>query len=219
MIIKSHLHTNIRSLASYLTSKGENETVRTVDISDFDADDIFSAFNNMWAISCNSKVEKAIHHISINPYQDEHITDDAVFQIIARCETKYGYLPNDHQRVVIEHFKKGRRHYHVAWNRVSLMTGRAVHPGEHWKKSKQAAREMERELGLQTPIPRRRTRALHLSANYKRKRNFPSRYQSLVLFANGAPKLNSIPKEKIDQTLAYQTSSKCAVGPSVPKTL
>ena len=41
------------------------------------------------------------------------------------------------------------------WCRVSLKTGKAVWPGEHWKKSKQIAREMERDLGLKRPTPRR----------------------------------------------------------------
>src|SRR5208283_633568 len=29
-----------------------------------------------------------------------------------------------HQRVVVEHIKKDRTHYHVVWNRVSPQTGR-----------------------------------------------------------------------------------------------
>ena len=45
--------------------------------------------------------------------------------------------------------------FHVMWCRVSLTTGRVVQAGEHWKKSKQVCREMERELGLKRPTPRR----------------------------------------------------------------
>lgn len=44
------------------------------------------------------------------------------------------------------------------WNRVSLKTGRPVWPGHHWNKSKQAAREIEIELGLKRPTPRRAAR-------------------------------------------------------------
>jgi len=60
-----------------------------------------------------------------------------------------------HQRVIVEHVKDGRQHFHVIWNRVSLVTGRPVWPGMHWKKSKQICREMEKELGLQSPTPRK----------------------------------------------------------------
>jgi hypothetical protein len=41
------------------------------------------------------------------------------------------------------------------WNRVNLKTGKAVWPGYHWNKSKEVCREMEKELGLMTPTPRR----------------------------------------------------------------
>jgi hypothetical protein len=109
----------------------------------------------MWAVSCRSKAEKPLHHISINPYKDERLTDEQVLKIVKRCEEKYGYKPNNHQRVIVEHIKDGRQHFHVMWNRVSLTTGKVVKSGEHWKKSKQSAREMEKELGLKRAIPRR----------------------------------------------------------------
>jgi hypothetical protein len=38
------------------------------------------------------------------------------------------------------------------------MNGRPVWPGQHWNKSKQAAREMEKELGLKSPVPKRTTK-------------------------------------------------------------
>ena len=96
-----------------------------------------------------------MHHISINPFKDERLTDAQVFRIIQRAEEKYRYRPDEHQRIVVEHIKDGRQHFHVMWNRVSLRTGKAVWPGLHWNKSKETAREMERELGLRTPMPRR----------------------------------------------------------------
>lgn len=75
--------------------------------------------------------------------------------IVQRCEEKYGYKMFHHQRVIVEHIKDGRQHFHVIWNRVSLYTGRPVWPGHHWKKSKQICREMEKELGLKRPTSRR----------------------------------------------------------------
>ena len=155
MIIKSHIRGGYRSAADYLKDIGQNEKTRLVEISDPDAKDLHEAFHNMWTVAANSKVKKPLHHISINPFKDERLTDEQVMKIVARCEEKYGYKPCDHQRVIVEHIKDGRQHFHVMWCRVSLKTGKAVWPGHHWKKSKQAAREMEGELGPKRPTPRR----------------------------------------------------------------
>lgn len=151
MIIKSHIRGGYRAAADYLKEQGKNEEIRLVEISDPDAQNLDEAFHNMWTIACNSRAIKPLHHISINPYKDERLTDEQVLQIVKHCEEKYGYKPDDHQRVIVEHVKEGRQHFHVIWNRVSLTTGKVQKSGEHWKKSKQVCREMERELGLKVP--------------------------------------------------------------------
>jgi hypothetical protein len=155
VIIKSHIRGGYRSAAQYMKDIGQNEETRIVQISDLDSKNLDEAFRNMWVIASSSKVKKPLHHVSINPFKEERLTDEQVLKIIERCEEKYGYIHGDHQRVIIEHFKEGRQHFHVMWNRVSLDTNKAVWPGEHWKKSKQAAREMEKALGLKNPVPRR----------------------------------------------------------------
>src|SRR5262249_9681372 len=113
------------------------------------------AFRSMWAVGSTTRAKKPLHHVSINPHKDERLTDDQVLRICRRLEEKYGYAHGEHQRVIVEHVKDGRQHFHVMWNRVSLRTGRPVWPGHHWNKSKQAARETEAELGLRRPVPRR----------------------------------------------------------------
>lgn len=155
MIIKSHIRGGYRAAANYLKDVGANENIRLVEISDPGAKDLDEAFRNMWAVGKTTRAKKPLHHVSINPYKDERLTDAQVLLICARLERKYGYAPGAHQRVIVEHIKDGRQHFHVMWNRVSLRTGRPVWPGHHWNKSKQAAREMEAELGLKRPSPRR----------------------------------------------------------------
>ena len=155
MIIKSHIRGGYRAAADYLKDQGLNEKVRILEISDPYAKNLGEAFHNMWVVASNTRATKPLHHISINPFKDERLTDAQVLKIVERCEQKYGYKLFRHQRVIVEHIKDGRQHFHVVWNRVSLMTGAPVWPGHHWNKSKQAAREMEKELGLKRPMPRR----------------------------------------------------------------
>jgi hypothetical protein len=170
MIIKSHIRGGYRSAAEYLKEQGKNEKTRLVEISDPSAKSLDEAFHNMWIVASNTKATKPLHHISINPMKDERLTDKQVMAIVERCEEKYGYKMFHHQRVIVEHIKDGRQHFHVIWNRVSLMTGNTVWPGEHWKKSKQVCREMEVELGLKRPTPKRMR-----SQNYKGKRHHRDR--------------------------------------------
>ena len=175
MIIKSHVRGGYRSAAEYLKEQGQNETTRLVEISDPSAKNLDDAFHNMWVVASNTKCTKPLHHISINPMKDERLTDKQVLAIVERCEEKYGYKMFHHQRVIVEHVKDGRQHFHVIWNHVSLVTGRPVWPGEHWKKSKQVCREMEKELGLKQPIPKRlkgaRTRQKHIVLKRQRLQN------------------------------------------------
>lgn len=180
MIIKSHVRGGLRQAATYLKDQGENEKVRLVEISDIAAQNLNEAFYNMWAITARSKVKKPLHHISINPYKDERLTDTQVLAIIERCEQKYGYQPGCHSRVIVEHIKDGRQHFHVMWCRVSLTTRKAVWPGHHWKKSKQVAREMEVELGLKRPAPKRGKRLKATILRTGRQAKIGKRYQTLA---------------------------------------
>jgi len=155
MIIKSHIRGGYRAAADYLKDQGKNEKMRLVEISDPDAKNLDQAFHNIWTVASSTRAKKPLHHVSINPMKDERLTDKQVLKIVERLEEKYGYKHGDHQRVIVEHIKDGRQHFHVIWNRVSLTTNRPIWPGHHWLKSKQAAREMEKELGLKRPRPRK----------------------------------------------------------------
>ena len=168
MIIKSHIRGGFRSAAQYLKEQGKNEKTRLVEISDPSAKNLDEAFQNMWAIASTTRCTKPLHHISINPMKGEFLTDKQLLAIVERCEEKYGYKMFNHQRVIVEHVKDGRQHFHVIWNRVSLVTGKPVWPGEHWNKSKQICREMEKELGLKRPTPRR-TKTVFVKAHRRAK--------------------------------------------------
>ena len=158
MIIKSNIRGGYRSAAQYMKEQGKNEKTRLVELSDPEAKNLDDAFQNMWVVAATTKCRKPLHHISINPMKDERLTDAQVLKIVERCEEKYGYKMFHHQRVIVEHTLDGRQHFHVVWNRVSLMTGKPVWPGLHWNKSKEVCREMEKELGLKSPMPRARSK-------------------------------------------------------------
>lgn len=153
-----------------MKEQGRNEKTRLVEISDPAAKNLDEAFQKMWEIAGCTACTKPLHHISINPMKDERLTDKQVMAIVERCEEKYGYKMFHHQRVIVEHVKDGRQHFHVIWNRVSLMSGSAVWPGHHWLKSKEVCREMEQELGLKSPTPRQNHKPRATNPNSKPRR-------------------------------------------------
>jgi len=157
LIITSHMRGRFHAAATYLSAQGKNEKIRTVDISDIHALNLGEAFYNMWVIAGLSKVQKPLHHISINPFKEERLNDAQTLRIVKRCEQLFGYKLYDHQRVIVEHIRDGRQHFHVMWNRISLKTGKGIEPGLHINKSIQIAREMERILGLKTLPPQDKT--------------------------------------------------------------
>jgi hypothetical protein len=158
MIIKSVIRGGYRAAADYMKEQGKNEKTRLVELSDPSAKNLDDAFHNMWVVASNTKCTKPLHHISINPAIGERLTDEQLKKIVEHCEEIYGYRMFHHQRVIVEHIKDERQHFHVIWNRVSLVTGRPVWPGKHWNKSRQICREMEKRLGLKKLMPRKGSR-------------------------------------------------------------
>jgi hypothetical protein len=197
-----------RAAADYLKDQGKNEKIRLVEISDPDATNLDEAFQNMWTVASTTKSTKPLHHISINPFKDERLTDAQVLKIVERAEKKYGYRPGEHQRVIVEHVLNGRQHFHVMWNRVNLVTGKAVWPGHHWKKSKQVCREMEAELGLKRPMSRRVKRIWAQIISSGRASQYFGRYQSLNLTPSPTAALAPFPSA---QTTSTKPKTKTAV--------
>jgi hypothetical protein len=208
MIIKSHIRGGYRAAADYLKDVGKNEKIRLVEISDPDATNLDEAFQNMWAVASTTKATKPLHHISINPFKSERLTDAQVLKIVKRAEEKYGYKPGEHQRVIVEHVLNGRQHFHVMWNRVSLTTGKAVWPGEHWKKSKQVCREMEKELGLKRPMSKRVKRIWAQIVSSGRSSQYFGRYQSLNLTPSPTVTLAPFPAAQTPEAQSTKAQSK-----------
>src|ERR1044071_1596288 len=107
MIIKSHVRGGYRAAADYLKDVGKNERIRLVEMGDPIAADLDNAFKNMWALASTTRARKPLHHVSVNPFKDERLSDVQVRLICHRLEEKYGYAHGQHQRVIVEHVKDG----------------------------------------------------------------------------------------------------------------
>ncbi len=139
-----------RQLADYLMNMGENEYVRVCEIGCFVAKTIPDALAEMWAVADGSKAKDFIYHVTVNPRPGVTFTDEQWKESIDTLEKKLGFV--GHQRVVVEHIKKGRTHRHVAWNRADPKTGLVKKLSFDRHKLRATALELGNKFGL-TPTP------------------------------------------------------------------
>jgi hypothetical protein len=111
-----------RQLADYLTDKGENEKVHVRHIGCFVARTVSDALAEMWAVADGCKAKDFLYHATINPKPGNKLSQKQWREAVDRLEKNLNLV--GHQRVVVEHVKHGRTHYHVVWNRVNPQTGR-----------------------------------------------------------------------------------------------
>ena len=187
MIIKSSLRVGFKKTGRYLEDQGENEKTRLVLLSDPHVTSIADAFRAMWAIADGACVKKPIHHVSVNAMAYERMSDEQISRVCSLLESKYGYQKGAHQKVVVEHFKKGRQHFHIAWSRVSLRSGRPHYPLMHQFFSFIAARQIEKEFHLDPPVPRQGRSIEPFIPRFHWRRKEPSCFIETDL-EEGAPK-------------------------------
>ena len=103
----------------------------------------------MQAIAAQSRSRgNFLYQANINPAPGEELTDVQWREAVDLLEERLKF--KGHQRVVVEHVKEGRRHFHVIWNRVNAETLKVVDITNNYKAHTNTARELERRFGLAT---------------------------------------------------------------------
>jgi hypothetical protein len=134
--------------SNHLLREDTNERVEVVEIRGLTADDLPGALREMQAIASGSRSRgNFMYQANINPLAHEHLTPEQWRASIDLLEKNLGF--EGHQRVVIEHGKKGREHCHVIWNRVDVDTLRVVDVGGNFFTHERTAREIEKRFGLE----------------------------------------------------------------------
>jgi hypothetical protein len=101
-----------------------------------------------------------MYQANINPRDHEKLTPEQWARAIDQLETNLGF--EGHARVVVEHVKEGRQHFHIIWSRVDADL-RTVSPWQNFKTHERTSRELEIEFGLaQVPEPAQRRQPFQL---------------------------------------------------------
>jgi Relaxase/Mobilisation nuclease domain len=153
MIIKGNPGGSVKFWSKHLLRDDTNEKAEVKEIAGLLAEDLPSALKEMRAIAAQSRSQgNFMYQANINPLAHEHLTPEQWMEAVDTLEKNLGL--EGHQRVVIEHVKEGRQHYHVVWNRVDVETLRVADMGGNWPIHEKTARELEARFGLSpTPSP------------------------------------------------------------------
>jgi len=154
MIIEGAPAGSVGFWTKHLQRTDTNEAVHIRDVRGTLAQDLDGALREMQAVASGSRSQgNFMYQANINPYAHERLTPEQWREAIDTLEKNLGL--EDHQRVVIEHVKEGRQHYHVIWNRVDVDTMRVRDMGGNFYTHERTARQLEEKFGLErTPRAR-----------------------------------------------------------------
>ncbi|MBF0554853.1 MAG: relaxase/mobilization nuclease domain-containing protein [Nitrospirae bacterium] len=147
MIIKGSSRAGAAGLSKHLQNAKTNERVTLQETSWTLAKDITGALHEMDAIAAGGRCKAFMYHAQINPKADEHLTPEQWQKAVDTLEKNLGL--EGHQRVVVEHVKDGRQHYHVVWNRLDVETLKSVSMSWNYRTHELTARQLEKEFQLE----------------------------------------------------------------------
>jgi hypothetical protein len=153
MIISGGSRGNWRFFSKHLMNGRDNERVKTIEFRGVgNADNVLDAFREMDAVASGTRCQNFFYHADINPREDEHLTPEQWEKAVDTLEKHLGL--EGQPRFVVEHEKVGkdgesRVHRHVIWSRIDVDTMTARSDSLTYRKHEQAAREIERDCGLE----------------------------------------------------------------------
>ncbi|WP_199543105.1 TraI/MobA(P) family conjugative relaxase [Paraburkholderia kururiensis] len=139
---------SFRSLIAYVTRTDEAQAAGIETFTNCLS--LETAHAEMRAVADRSaRVRDPVFHFVISWREGEQPEPEQVFEAGRAALGALGMAPDAHQHVFAIHRDTGNVHLHVVVNRVSIGTGRAVHPGLSYLKLDRCMRELELRQGWQ----------------------------------------------------------------------
>jgi hypothetical protein len=134
-----------RSRDHYLRGK-ENDLVAVREILGFATLNPDEALQMIELSAKGTRCEKPVYSAKVNPEPDRLWTEEEVRRAVELLEENLGL--KGHPRVVIEHNKHGRVHYHVLWSRFHPGGGPAKNMGNDYALHQNTQSQIEKEFKL-----------------------------------------------------------------------
>ena len=139
-------------MARYALDAGKNEFTAIREVRGTLATDVKGAFAEMEALAQGTRCRDFLYHAQINPEKGDPLSPEQWQRAVDLLEKNLKL--EGHQRVVFEHIKDGRQHYHVVWNRIDAETMKAVNMGHNYRAHERTGAQLEKEFALE-PLERR----------------------------------------------------------------
>lgn len=151
MVINGASRRNVGFWVKHLQNDAKNDRAELHEVRGLAADNLADALHEMQDDARDTRCKNFMYQANFNPCAHEHFTEQQWERAFEIFEHHRG-IPAGQARVVYEHEKEGRTHRHVIWSRIVLEEGRAWSDALDAKICHAAAREIERELGLERTI-------------------------------------------------------------------
>ena len=144
-------------LSTHLQKTDENESVNVRELSGFSFSEttganLDKALKQMEAIGYGKGAKRNLYHVILAPAFGETLTVEQRKHMLDYYIEQMGF--KDHQYALVEHWKKGKQHFHLTFNIIHPDTGK-IHELK-WTKRKewQISRDLEQALGLKKFQPK-----------------------------------------------------------------
>ncbi len=153
MVAKISLGSSLYGALSYNGEKINKDKGRVLDTNKIFNDgsgniNIHRAFEDFkrW-IPANTRAEKIMMHISLNPHPDDRLSEMQYTQLAHEYMEKMGFA--DMPYIIVKHADIDRHHIHIVALRVRP-DGSCISDRNNFYRSKEITRELERKYGLHT---------------------------------------------------------------------
>jgi len=150
MIINGRSRRCVWWWSKHLQDENENESVRVVKIEGLASENIHDLLCEIEAQGLGTRCKNPLWIAAINPGPKEYFSEQDRDRAREILEQERGYQGQPY--FMVEHEKKGWKHWHVIYSRIDAEHMRALPDGLDAKVCHAAARRIENELGLQKVI-------------------------------------------------------------------
>ena len=146
VIIKGQSIKCTQSSRDHYLRGAENERITVREVLGFATKNPDEALRMIEMSAKGTKCKKPLYSAKINPETDRIWNKDEIRAAVDLLEENLGL--KGHPRVVVEHKKKGRIHYHVLWSRFHPDGGAAKNMGNDYAAHQKTQRQIEKTLKL-----------------------------------------------------------------------
>lgn len=143
------------SLKEHINHGADNERVTTKDMRGFSTNNPDKGIEEMLANGKMKGCDKCIYQAVLSLERGVKLSDEQLKIALSVIDKKMGPQWARLQRIVVEHVKDGKQHFHILYGKVDPKDGKIVNTWKGGNRLDKATRIIERKLGLRQGTSRK----------------------------------------------------------------